>query len=237
MFPTDLASFLELIRQNGDAVYSLMFAYATSHSLLLALFAGYVAHSGALNYTALVTVCWLGSFAGDVFRFWIGRRFGSGVFARFPRLQKAVLTVARLSERHHGWMILCHRYPHGIRGVAGFAYGVSKLPWSTFLVLNFIAAGIWSLAIVSAGYGFGRFSEKVMTDASSGLGLAMLVIFLGLSWLLSRKLEQAVEKVDATPSAIDERQPRHHSRAKSANRRAARSGEQPWPTRKTKRRR
>ena len=47
LFPTDLTSFLDLIRQHGDAAYSLMFAYAASHSLLLALFAGYAAHSGA----------------------------------------------------------------------------------------------------------------------------------------------------------------------------------------------
>jgi len=27
LFPTDLASFLDLIRQNGDAAYSFMFAF------------------------------------------------------------------------------------------------------------------------------------------------------------------------------------------------------------------
>jgi membrane protein DedA with SNARE-associated domain len=39
-------------------------------------------------------------------------------------------------------MILFHRYPHGIRSVAGFAYGMSQLSWSTFLVLNLAAAGL-----------------------------------------------------------------------------------------------
>jgi uncharacterized protein (TIGR03382 family) len=33
-----------------------------------------------------------------------------------------------------------------------------------------------------------------MNDASSGVGIVMLVVFLGLSWLLSRKLERAVEQ-------------------------------------------
>ena len=51
----DLTSFLDLIRQHGDAAYSFMFAYAASHSLLLALFAGYAAHSGALD---LGTLTW-----------------------------------------------------------------------------------------------------------------------------------------------------------------------------------
>ena len=77
LFPTDLTSFLELIRQHGNTVYSLMFAYASSHSLLLTLFAGYAAHSGALSLSTVIMVCWLGSFSGDVIRFWIGRRYGA----------------------------------------------------------------------------------------------------------------------------------------------------------------
>jgi uncharacterized protein (TIGR03382 family) len=105
-----------------------------------------------------------------------------------------VQTAIRLTDRHHVWMILFHRYPHGIRGLAGFAYGMSQLSWSTFLVLNFIGAGLWSGAVVSAGYAFGQFSEKAMNNASSGLGIAMLVAFLGLSWLLSRRLERIVER-------------------------------------------
>ena len=88
--------------------------------------------------------------------------------------------------------MILHRYPHGIRGVAAFAYGMSPLPWSTFLVLNFVAAAIWSCAVVSAGYAFGQVSEKVMSDASSGLGFVMLCAFLGLSWFLSRRLERVL---------------------------------------------
>jgi membrane protein DedA with SNARE-associated domain len=194
LFPTDLASFLEIIRQHGDAAYSLMFAYAASHSLLLTLFAGYASAAGALGYGTLISVCWVGSFAGDAVRFWIGRKFGTGWLGSFPRLQNAVEIAARLADRHYIWMILFHRYPHGIRGVAGFAYGMSQLSWPPFLALNFIAAGIWSVAVVSAGYAFGQVSEKVLNDASSGLGAVMLVAFLGLSWLLSKKLERAVER-------------------------------------------
>lgn len=193
MFPTDLASFLELIRQNGEAAYSLMFGYAAGHSLLLALFAGYAASTGALHLGTLILVCWLGSFTGDAVRFWIGRRYGTGWLASFPRLERALQTVARLTGRHYVWMILFHRYPNGIRGVAGFAYGMSELPWSSFLALNFVAAGLWSSAVVSAGYAFGNVSEKLMNDASSGLGLAMLVLFLGASWVLSRRLERLAE--------------------------------------------
>jgi membrane protein DedA with SNARE-associated domain len=171
-----------------------MFAYASSHSLLFGLFAGYAAHSGALDFVTLVVVFWFGSFVGDVVRFAIGRRYGTRWFKSFPRLERAIQTAARLADRHYALMILFHRYPHGIRGVAAFAYGISRLPWSTFLALNFVAAGLWSCAIVWAGYAFGQVSEKLMNDASSGLGMVMLIVFLGLSWILSKKLERVVER-------------------------------------------
>lgn len=193
MFPTDLASFLELIRQHGDAAYTFIAAGAASHSLLLALFAGYAAHSGALNLGPVIAVCWLGSFVGDAIRFGIGRVFSPAWLRRFPRLERAIQMTTRLAARYHVWMILFHRYPHGIRGLAGFAYGMSHLSWPTFLAFNFVAAGLWSGAVVSAGYAFGRVSDKVLSDVSSGLGLVMLVAFLGLSWVLSRNLERAVK--------------------------------------------
>ena len=193
LFPTDLSAFLDLIRQHGDVVYSLMFAYAASHSLLLALFGGYAAYSGALDFGTLVVACWAGSFFGDVVRFWIGRRYGKRLLASYPRLRQAAETVARLADRHYVWMILAHRYPHGIRGVAGFAYGMSQMRWLPFLALNLIAAGLWSVAIVSIGFASGQVSEKLMSDASSGVGLVLLILFLGLSWILSRKLERVIE--------------------------------------------
>jgi membrane protein DedA with SNARE-associated domain len=194
MFPADLAAFLEFIRQHGEAVYSFVGAYSMANSLLLALFAGYAAQAGALAYEKVLAACWAGTFAGDVVRFWIGRRFGTRWLGRFPRLQRAVDTAARLSERHHVWMILIHRFPRIIRNVAGFAYGASTLGWPRFLVLNFIAAGLWASAAVSAGFGFGYLSEKTMNDALSAFGIAMLVVFLALTWLLTRRLERAAER-------------------------------------------
>lgn len=204
-FPTDLASFLDIVRKNSEIAYALIFGWASSHSLLLTLFAGYASHSGVLQFSNLIAVCWIGSFIGDVLRFWIGRQFGARLLTRFPRIEAAVAMAAKLSERHYVWMILLHRYPHGIRGVAALAYGISSLPWGVFLLLNAVASGIWAVAIVSAGYAFGQMSEKLMSDASNSLGVVMLVLFLGLSWLLSRKFDAVVAQNAATQSATGPR--------------------------------
>ena len=194
MFPADLAAFLDFIRQHGEAVYAFLTVYSMANSLLVALFAGYAANAGALAYEKVLLTCWAGTFLGDAVRFWVGRRFGTRWLGRFPRLQRAVETAARLSGRHHVWMILIHRFPRIIRNVAGFAYGASPLGWPRFLLLNFVAAGLWAGAIVSAGYGFGHLSESSMNDALSVFGVAMLAAFLGLTWFLTRRLERAAER-------------------------------------------
>jgi membrane protein DedA with SNARE-associated domain len=188
----DLTQIFDLIRQHGDTAYAFIFAYAASHSMLIVLFAGYAAHMGALDWGKLVLVCWAGSCFGDVVRFWIGRRFGTCWLTSFPRLERAVQSCARLVDRHYLWIPLIHRYPHGIRSVAGFAFGISQLPRSTFHALNIVSAGVWATVIVSIGYGFGHVSEKTLSDAASGVSLATMLVFLALFWLLSRRLERAI---------------------------------------------
>jgi membrane protein DedA with SNARE-associated domain len=190
----DLAQILETLRQHGDVAYSFVFAYAASNSLLVVLFAGYAAHMGAFDWKTLILVCWGGSIFGDAVRFWIGRRFGTRWLKSWPRLERTVLVTARLVDRHYVLFLLFHRYPNGIRNIAGFACGMSRLPASTFLAINFVTGGIWAVLVVSIGYGFGHVSEKVVSDAASGIGLALLALFLGISWLLSKKLERAVER-------------------------------------------
>ena len=194
IFPTDLASFLELLRLHGDEAYGLIFAFAASHSLLLTLFAGYASSTEALHLGTLIPVVWAGSLLGDTIRFGIGRYFGTEWLSRFPRLHRTSQTVVRLVDHYYVWLILFHRYPHGIRGVAGFAYGMSRLSWPTFLAFNFVAAGLWSGVVLSAGHAFGQISEKLLNDAFSGIGMVMLIVFLGLSWVLSKKLERVAEQ-------------------------------------------
>ena len=193
MLPTDLNQLLELIRTHGELVYGFVFGWALGNSFLV-LLAGYAAHLGALSWGKLVLVCWLGGFAGDAFRFWVGRRFGTKWLSSFPRIERAMLDTERLVTRHYLWMIFVHRYVYGIRNLAGFAFGISSVPAPAFLALNFVSAGIWSVTIISAGYAFSQFTDKMISDTASGVSMVALVLFAGLLWLLSKRLGRALEK-------------------------------------------
>jgi membrane protein DedA with SNARE-associated domain len=189
---TDLNQLIDVVRQHGEVAYAFIFAYAASHALLMALFAGYAAQLGVLDLKLTIIHCFAGSFAGDAFRFWLARRYGDRLLARWPRISAHATTVKRLVDRHALWLPLVHRSPYGIRGLGAFAYGLSKMSWGLFLILNLIGSAIWAVSMVLAGYAFGKVSDKVLGDTVSGLSVAMLVAFLAISWLLSRKLEQAI---------------------------------------------
>jgi membrane protein DedA with SNARE-associated domain len=190
----DLAYILDLIRQHGEAVYIVIFGQAGIHSMIVALFAGYAAQTGALDLGTVFFTCWIGSFTGDLVRFWVARRFGTAWLRSWPRLQSGVQKAVRLVDRHYLWMPLVHRYPNGIRNLAGFAFGMSNLSWPIFLALNFVAAGLWAGLTVFAGYAFGQISDRAMNDVASNVSLALLLVFLAAAWLLSKRLDRAIER-------------------------------------------
>ncbi len=190
----DLTTILDLIREHGPLAYGFLFAHCGANSLLAMLFAGYAAHLQAFDFQTVVLVGGAGGFLGDAVRFWMGRRWGHALVRQFPKIERGVTVTLRLIHKHHLWMILIHRYPHGIRGLAGFAFGMSELSWPRFLAINLVSAGIWAFAVASLGYGFGQPYEKVLGEAASGVGFVLLVVFLGLAWLLSKRLERAIER-------------------------------------------
>jgi membrane protein DedA with SNARE-associated domain len=192
--PTDLTQLLEVIRANGDIAYAFLLSYAAAHSLLLVLFAGYAAHLGALDVSKVFLISWAGSFLGDVIRFYVARRFGPKLLKKFPALERGVERFVRLVDKHYTMILMVHRYPHGIRSLAAFACGIASVPAIPFVAISFVSAGIWAAIIVSIGYGFGHLSEKVLTDAASGVSVAALLLFLGGFWLLSKKLESAIQQ-------------------------------------------
>lgn len=188
----DLTQILEIIRSQGNLAYGFVASYAASNSLLLPLFAGYAAHMEALAFWPTVIAVWIGGFAGDELRFWLGRRFGSRLFEAMPRIRAGVEKAARLIDHHHWWMMFVYRYPHGIRGIAGFAFGMSNMPRWRFTLLNIPSAAIWAFALVGTGFGFSHVSDKALGEAAGQAALVMLILFLALAWFLSKRLDKAL---------------------------------------------
>ncbi|AZS77754.1 DedA family protein [Achromobacter spanius] len=152
------------------------------------LIAGAAAARGHLSIQAVMAVAAVASFIGDQLFFLIGRYYGSTLLARFPALQPRALRVALLLERHHLPLILSIRFLYGLRVAGPIVIGMSRVPWSRFLVLNFVGAVCWAMLIGGIGYGTGHALAYALqsVDADELWGLALLAVSVSLTWLIAR---------------------------------------------------
>jgi len=153
------------------------------------LVAAYLASRGNLDLWTTIAVAGTGTFLGDQLAFWIGRRLGKEWFwQRERQWTKGVKRVLELIQRWDVWFILSYRFFYGVRNVSCFALGMSQLSFFRYMILNFLAAGIWATSFGMAGYYFGKAVEKFLGQAKEYelYVLAGLVLLAVLIWLAKR---------------------------------------------------
>lgn len=151
--------------------------------------AGAAAYRGHLALPTVMVVGTLASFFGDQLFFYVGRRYGAALLARFPSVQSRAERAKALLERHHLLLILSVRFLYGLRIAGPIAIGMSGVPWFRFLVLNLMGAVVWAMVIAGAGYGFGQTLAYLLggLDDDETWVLAAILLFGLLWWLFVRR--------------------------------------------------
>jgi membrane protein DedA with SNARE-associated domain len=139
------------------AQYGLLAVFAGSllEGETVLLLGGYAAHRGYLDFAAVIAVAWLGAVIGDQLWFALGRRHGTQLIARRPRLGDKIRRALGLIERHPVAIILAMRFAWGLRTALPIAFGTSRVPWRRFLLLNLLSALLWAPLVAGIGYVFG----------------------------------------------------------------------------------
>ena len=192
----------ETIRAYGDWFYVVTFVWTFLEGETFVLFAGLAARQDILRLDLLIIVAWLGSFCGDQVYFWIGRRWGHSLLRRFPRWAPGVHAALDLLRRYNTWFILSFRFIYGVRNFSSFAMGTSGLSWPRFLILNFIAAGVWAVTFAGAGYIVGATFEHLLGDLALVFGLVMLTIFAVVILFIARSQRRRVAPIGAEPIPV-----------------------------------
>lgn len=174
----------KLIADYNEWFYVITFVWAFLEGETFVIFAGAAASQEMLSLCWLIIVAWMGSFCGDQFYFWLGRRWGAQLLRRFPRFQGGVDVALDMLHRYHVGFILSFRFIYGVRNFASFAMGMSQIPWPRFAALNFIAAGVWANAFAWGGYFLGVAFEAVLGDIAKDFGLIMLGLFATVALVL-----------------------------------------------------
>ncbi|WP_337995575.1 DedA family protein [Oleispirillum naphthae] len=156
------------------------------------LLAGFAAHMGYLSLPLVLVCAFCGGTLGDQIAFFVGRRYGRLLLARWPSLARHRRRITRLIFRHQIPLILGIRFLYGMRIAGPILIGSSRVPPLRFAAFNMLGAAIWAAAIGGAGYLFGRTLEVFFADAKSYEQAAFLVLigavllFAAGRWLYGR---------------------------------------------------
>jgi membrane protein DedA with SNARE-associated domain len=174
---------------------------------MIMLAAGVAASAGLLNLPLVIVAGMTGIFASDTTCFLAGRLAGQRLERWFPRLYPKLGGILRLIERHDEKMLVFFQFFPGLCTVTPLAFGLTRMPASRFLLLDFLGNATWTLVFTLAGYGGGA-AVLSMLEAHPGL-LALIVaatiagvllLWWGFRFLRHRLFSDALLKESGAPS-------------------------------------
>jgi membrane protein DedA with SNARE-associated domain len=148
--------------------------------------AGVAASYGYLTFEYVIAVAALGAFCGDQACFFIGRRYGASIMARYPSLAAKAPRVEQLVRRWNAPAVIVLRFLYGLR-IAGpiviGSFGIS--PWR-LAFFNAIGTLIWAPLVASIGYFAGYTFEAWIGRLKHVQIVFLMIVLVGIviAWLL-----------------------------------------------------
>jgi membrane protein DedA with SNARE-associated domain len=118
--------------------------------------AGLAAQHGYLHFPIVVAFGAIGGFIADQSLFFIGRRYGNRLLARFPSVAARAPRVQALVKRWDVLAVILVRFLYGMRVAGPVVIGSCGIaPWR-LVFFNFIGAVIWACLVAGVGYFAGQ---------------------------------------------------------------------------------
>ena len=157
-------------------------------SSYLAAYPDVAAAHGYLSFTMVVCVAITGGFLGDQTCFWLGRRYGPRVLARYPNLAAKAPRVQNLLRRWDAMAVILLRFCYGLRIAGPIIIGTCGIsPWRLAL-FNFIGVLIWAPLVAAVGFLAWEAVEQWLGRLRHAqIGLLMLIVLaLTVAWLTAQ---------------------------------------------------
>lgn len=140
------------------------------------LMGGFAAHRGLLDIRLVMLIAGAGSFLGDQCYFWLGRRYGPQLAARWPFLNAQAPRIRPLLDRWGVALIIGIRFMVGLRTAGPFVMGWVGVNPLMFALCNALGAALWAALIGGAGYWFANALDAWLQD----LGKYEDIVLIGL---------------------------------------------------------
>ena len=153
--------------------------------------AGFAAKQGYLNLPLVMALGAAMGAASDMAFFWLGRRHGAAVLARWPHMNRYRQRLDDELERWGSWVVVGVRFMYGMRIAGPVLLGTTALPWPRFVLFNLIGAVVWAVLVAGAGWLFGHAAEAMLghlrhIEQWLGAGLVLAMLLWG-GWRLWRR--------------------------------------------------
>lgn len=117
---------------------------------------GYLIWQGQLELVPVILVAMASAVLGDNVAYWLGRRYGRHVLARFVRVGPERLErMQRFVMRYGMLAVFAARFVAGLRFMAGPLAGSTGLSPLRFFVANLLGAALYVPVAIGAGYAVG----------------------------------------------------------------------------------
>ena len=154
--------------------------------------AGLAAAYGYLSFPGVIAVAVLGAFLGDQTAFFIGRRYGVRLIARYPTIAAKAPRVQALVRRWDALAVILLRFCYGLRIAGPIVIGSCGIPVWRLAFFNFIGTLIWAPVVAGVGYLAGEALEMWLgrmkhVQIAVLMAVALIVVIGWLTILLRRR--------------------------------------------------
>jgi membrane protein DedA with SNARE-associated domain len=158
-------------------------------------FGAFLVGTNRLQFLSMFISTTIGSLAGFMFLFWIGRLLGRRFFVERDFWYFKTENIVRAENwfRKYGYfLILINRFLPGIRSVISIVGGISGLQVFKVFLLALISSGVWNLIWIGMGYSLGSNWETAkarIVEIMITYNVAVLVLLgVGVLFFVARKV-------------------------------------------------
>jgi membrane protein DedA with SNARE-associated domain len=157
------------------------------------IFGGYLTGIGRLGLPGVVLSTTLGSFAGFMLMFYLGRILGRKYFFErdlFFFSRNNLLKACGWFEKYGYTIVFCNRFLSGTRSVISICAGITKLNAAKVAAFTLVSCFVWNLLLVYAGYKAGQNWEVILELLKKYNLIVLLAVALAVVAYAIRKIRK-----------------------------------------------
>lgn len=204
----------QLIEQYG--IYA-VFVLCTVEGDITLLISGAMAHGdffGKYSFWRVFLAGTLGGIVGDNVAYFFGRMFRKTI-AHYRFYEMARPRIERLIEKFGNFALIISKYIYGIRAAMCVFYGIGRMRYLRFLMLDALSCVVWAFVLASIGFFFSGAISSIIGDFKQ-IGVALLfIVLIGIliffvveRYWLSEKIEEVkpetIHKIEERIHKVEE---------------------------------